>query len=146
VAEVVCKDCIAEGVTRARPTPHGGPRSPRCVTHHRARRKNQRDRSHARRTEATYGITTEQYWSLYDAQGCRCFICQRATGHRKRLAVDHEHHRVGCEHAPETGCPLCVRALLCGPCNQLIGRWGVTALTRAITVLTDPPAQRVLHG
>ena len=90
-------------------------------------------------------MTGEQYWALYEAQGRRCFICQRATGATKKLAVDHDHHR-GCGHAPETGCPDCVRALLCGPCNQMIGRWNVAALRRAIEVLTEPPAQRVLFA
>jgi hypothetical protein len=97
------------------------------------------------RTRAAYGITGEQYRELYTAQGMRCFICERATGASKRLAVDHDHHR-GCGHAPKVGCPACIRALLCGPCNQLIGRWNAAALHRAITVLTDPPAQRVLGG
>jgi hypothetical protein len=145
VAEVVCKDCIAEGVTRPRPTPHGGPRSPRCVTHHRAQRRTRRQRAHERRTHALYGLSADQYVAIYEYQGRRCYICQRATGATKKLAVDHDHHRCD-DHAPETGCPDCVRALLCGPCNQMIGRWGVDALHRAITVLTDPPAQRVLFA
>lgn len=146
VPEVTCKDCLAEGVTRPRPTPHGGPRSPLCVTHHRARRRRDRDRSHELRTLSTYGLTGAQYQALYAAQGGRCYICQWATGATKRLAVDHDHSRDGCDHPPQTGCLRCVRALLCGPCNQVIGRLGPAALRRAITVLTDPPAQRLLYG
>jgi ATP-dependent helicase YprA (DUF1998 family) len=145
VAGVVCKDCLTDGVTTPRPTPHGGPRSPRCVTHHRARRRRQRARSHELRTQANYGLTADQYGAIYEYQGRRCYICQRATGATKRLAVDHDHDRCD-DHAPETGCPDCVRALLCGPCNQIIGRLGVAALRRAIVVLTEPPAQRVLFG
>jgi hypothetical protein len=127
-----------------RATPYGGPRSPRCVTHHRARRKQQRDRAHELRTKANYGLTSEQYWAIYEAQGRRCFICQKATGQRKRLAVDHDHDREGCRHKPDVGCRACVRALLCGPCNQVIGRLGVEALERAVVVLTKAPAQDVL--
>ena len=41
---------------------------------------------------------------------------------------------------------VCVRALLCGPCNQIIGRLGVEALCRLIQVLTDPPARKWLAG
>jgi hypothetical protein len=141
---VMCKDCIAEGVTRPRPTPHGGPLSPLCVTHHRARRRRQRDRSHELRTQATYGISAEDYWAIYEAQGRRCYICQRATGATKKLAVDHDHGREGCDHPPDTGCRQCVRALLCGPCNQMIGRFGPAALYRAIDVMTKLPAQAVL--
>ena len=37
-----------------------------------------------------------------------------------------------------------VRGLLCGPCNQMIGRYSVDALTRAIDYRRNPPAPRVL--
>ena len=55
---------------------------------------------------AVYGLTAEEYWQIYNYQGQRCFICQRATGARKRLSVDHDH---------ET---RIVRGLLCTPCNR----------------------------
>ena len=129
-----CVDCVTEGVTATRPTPYGGPRSPLCTTHHRARRKRRSARSHAARTEKVYGISGSDYDLLYAAQGGRCFICQWATGKTKRLAVDHNH---------ETGA---VRALLCGPCNQMIGRLGAEALGRAILVLKAEPAQAILRG
>jgi hypothetical protein len=72
-----------------------------------------------------------------------CFICQRATGKTKRLAVDHDHD---CDagHDRNMGCPKCIRALLCGPCNRLVGFLDAEALARAIEVLTNPPAQRFL--
>lgn len=133
-----CKDCIAEGVTTNRSAPHPGPR---CVTHHRAKRKADRLRAHARRTEATYGISGEEYWELYEAQGGRCVICQKATGATKRLAVDHDHSMCD-DHPPEKGCPKCIRGILCGPCNQLIGRYDNAALRRAIDYVDNPPAQR----
>ena len=42
---------------------------------------------------------------------------------QKALAVDHDHNReAAC--APDVGW-MCVRALLCSPCNQVIGRLGV---------------------
>jgi hypothetical protein len=101
-------------------------------------------RAHEKRTEANFGITGDQYWFLYEAQGGRCYICQWARGVTKRLAVDHDHKK--CDtHQAEQGCIECVRALLCGPCNQTIGRLSVEALQRAITVLTDPPAQKILR-
>jgi hypothetical protein len=64
-----------------------------------------------------YGITPEQYWALYEAQGGACYICQRATGKTKRLSVDHDH---------ETGY---VRGLLCGPCNKILGHFRDDAAT-----------------
>lgn len=68
-------------------------------------------------------------------QGGKCFICQRATGKRRRLAVDHDH---------KTGR---VRGLLCNPCNRdVLGhlRDSVAALERAVTYLKHPPADQVL--
>jgi hypothetical protein len=108
--------------------------------------KRNKKRAHARRVEKGYGITGEQYAAIYEAQGGKCYVCQRATGKVKALAVDHDHYREGCLHAPDVGCVMCVRALLCGPCNQTIGRLGTEALARAIMVITTRPAQAVLEG
>lgn len=138
----VCKDCRAAGVGgAARPAKFVGPR---CYTHHIAKRNADRIAQHAKRVEGTYGLSASDYRALYEAQGRCCFICRRATGKTKHLAVDHEHNRPGCDHPPKQGCYLCVRALLCGPCNQILGRYGVQALKRAIEVLTEPPARKVL--
>ena len=144
VLAVACIDCLAEGQPKYRPTPHGGPRSPLCVTHFRARKKKTSKRAHELRTEKTYGITAEEYQMLYNAQQGKCFICQRATGATKRLAVDHDHAKQGCFHPVDQGCRQCVRCLACGPCNELLGRYTPQMLARAITVLTNPPARRVL--
>ncbi|OZF41894.1 endonuclease VII domain-containing protein [Rhodococcus sp. 14-2470-1a] len=126
-----CKDCDPDS---RRPARYPGPR---CATHDREKRKASKERAHARHVERTYGITGELYWALYQAQGGRCFICQRATGKAKRLPVDHDHG---------TGE---VRGLLCGPCNRdVLGhlRHDVAALIRAIVYLCDPPARAVLGG
>lgn len=139
-----CIDCAAEGIKRSRSAPYGGPRTPRCATHWKALVRQRKSNAHSRRIEKGFGITSDQYWKIYEAQGGTCAICQRATGKAKRLAVDHEHHREGCEHPPEQGCPKCVRALLCSPCNVAIGRLGIAALYRAIEVLVNPPARKVL--
>ena len=141
-----CIDCVAEGITTRRPITHGGPRSPLCTTHHRARRKAVSARSHALRTEKTYGISADDYWALYEAQGGKCAVCQRATGATRRLAVDHEHGRPGCEHPPDVGCRNCIRGCLCSTCNVIVvGRYDIHALARAIQYLVDPPAQKVLN-
>jgi hypothetical protein len=105
-----CKDCVQEDVSgvqaKNRPAPHPGPR---CTTHHRAFRKQQKKVNHERTVMKTYGLKLGGYGQLYQAQGGVCAICRRATGQTKRLAVDHDH---------ETGL---VRGLLCGPCNKLVG-------------------------
>lgn len=129
-----CKDCIAEGITTDRPAPHPGPR---CVTHHRARRKAVRSQAHGR-TVSQYGITAEEYQALKAAQGGACFICGKAKGISKNLAVDHDHELGFGRHS--------VRCLACTTCNRVVlGRYDVAALQRAIEVLTDPPAQKFLR-
>lgn len=139
---VSCVDCIAEGVTTRRPITSGA-RKPRCATHTRAAKKRAKATAHARTVEATYGISGEQYWALYEAQGGKCAICQVATGKSKRLAVDHD-HRCTADHPPDRGCPQCIRGLLCSPCNVIIGRLGQDALVRALGYLLDPPALRLV--
>lgn len=98
-----CKDCEPG---KKRPAPYPGPR---CATHHLAFRKAQNQRNHERMVKKTYGLDDGDYDRMYEEQGGKCFICQRATGKRKRLAVDHDH---------DTGL---VRGLLCGPCNKMVG-------------------------
>lgn len=137
-----CKDCVAEGITTFRPPIYPGPR---CTTHHRKITKLRRAKAHGLKVENTYGITVEDYWKIYEAQGRKCAICQVSTGKARRLAVDHDHKKCG-DHPPDKGCPKCVRALLCKRCNMLIGWWGTDALLRAIDVLNDPPAQRILSA
>lgn len=133
-----CKDCDP---TSKRPTPHPGPR---CTTHHRAFVKASKTAAHGRRVTTTYGIGPKAYTAILEAQNGRCYICQRATGATKRLAVDHDH---SC--CPAGGsCGKCVRALLCSPCNRMLGhlRDDTDALHRAIAVIRDRPAQAVLNA
>ena len=139
-----CKDCAAEVdkslsgtrsgdlLARRRPAPHPGPR---CATHHREVTKARKAVARNLRIHQAYGITDTDYAAIYEAQGGRCYICRRATGKTKHLAVDHNH---------ETGE---VRGLLCGPCNRgVIGhlRDDIDALHRAIVYLREQPAQAVL--
>lgn len=99
-----CKDCP---VTSTREAKYPGPR---CATHWRGYLKRLKARTHELMVTKTYGIGVGEYEQRYKAQGGTCAICQRATGATKRLAVDHDH---------STGA---VRGLLCGPCNQFVGR------------------------
>jgi hypothetical protein len=123
-----CKDC-PEGSRR--PAPHPGPR---CATHHRAVQKQRREAAHGRSIYERYGLTKEQYEALYKAQGGVCYICRRATGRRKKLAVDHDH---------ASGF---VRGLLCSPCNGMLAhaRDNVEMFHRAASYLEFPPAHDVV--
>ena len=140
MAQARCKDCVAEGITTKRkpalgrnglPVPGG-----RCATHERARKSRTRDAAWERRLISVYGITADEYWLIYEFQGGRCYICQRATGTgRKKLSVDHCH---------TTGF---VRGLLCGPCNRdVVGhlRDDSEAFMRGYEYLLFPPAVSVI--
>lgn len=98
-----------------------------------------------------YGVSPRFYRALYLAQSGRCYICRTARGIHpddpkgngsRRLGIDHNHLIGGKIEA--------VRALLCTggdrTCNRIIGWLGVDSLTRAIDVLVDPPAQRLLQA
>ena len=114
-----------------RPAAYPGPR---CATHHRERRKIVRDQSHAMHIEVTYGITKAQYDQLLESQEGRCYICRRATGASRKLAVDHDH---------KSGH---VRGLLCSTCNKLLGhlRDDLKIAERIYTYLHNPPAFKVI--
>lgn len=133
-----CKDCDPTGPLR--PTPYPGPR---CATHHRAEVKRRKLAAHASRTEATYGITGDEYWTLYEFQGGLCAICRLATGLARRLAVDHDHELAKTHgHPVDRGCRLCVRGLLCKRCNRFGAPLILEAIIRALEYLTNPPARR----
>lgn len=138
-----CKDCIKEGfieTTRAAMYP-----GPRCYTHWLAEKKRVKLAQSVRWVSKNYEITADEYDEIYEFQKGICPICLQAKGHAKRLAVDHDHRRPGCEHDPSKGCRNCIRGLLCSRCNNLIAWFGLERLRRAIKYIEDPPAQHVLN-
>lgn len=61
-----------------------------------------------------YGLTVEQYRSMFEAQGGVCAICRRPEtrkGRDRYLCIDHDHR------APT----IRVRGLLCHSCNNGLG-------------------------
>ncbi|MFD5697455.1 endonuclease VII domain-containing protein [Streptomyces lasiicapitis] len=64
-----------------------------------------------------YGITLDQYEAMLTKQGGGCAICGGTNANGRNLYVDHDH--ACCPGAKS--CGLCVRALLCDPCNRSIG-------------------------
>jgi len=118
-----CKGCGSE----TRKLPHPGPRCGQC---HRAVKASRKDAAHELYVLKTYGLKAGQYQALYEAQGGVCYICQRATGKTKKLAVDHDH---------VTGY---VRGLLCKPCNSILAqvRDDKEAAHRIVNYLYSPPA------
>lgn len=155
-----CVDCNAMGRKTDRPALKPGPRCEQCW---RDRQKAVSKANHGKRLTKAFGITTVIYDALYAAQKAFiatqfnwkgeqlsgvCYGCGKAKGEgRRRLAVDHDHRCAelhGTTHAPEVGCPLCIRSLLCAYCNEILGRLDAGALRRLVEVLEDPPAQRML--
>jgi hypothetical protein len=133
------KPCLRCGGTR-------GPKYARkrhCGKCDRVVKKEGRDRAHRSRVSKTYGIPIDGYDKLYEAQGGCCYICQRATGKSRRLAVDHDHSC--CPELP--ACGKCVRGLLCGTCNKMVGhsRDQAEFFDRAAEYLRNPPAHTALQ-
>ena len=109
----ICKDCVAESALNQaarRPAPHPGPR---CVTHHRIKKKADSERAAEKRWAQHYGLTPQQYKAILVLQGGGCGFCSRPPG-RRRLAVDHDHSCC----PGKTSCGKCVRGLLCWTCNK----------------------------
>lgn len=69
-------------------------------------------RSHLKRM---YSITPERFDAMLHAQGGVCALCRQPSGNR--LHVDHDHSCC----PGRTSCGSCIRGLLCGPCNRLLG-------------------------
>lgn len=72
---------------------------------------------------ARFSLTPEQYAAKFLAQGGLCAVCEQPesqfrNGQRKFLAVDHDHRCC----PGDSSCGECVRQLLCGGCNNLLGR------------------------
>lgn len=144
----VCKDCIEQfgnhSSRNARPAPHPGPR---CTTHWNAEKRRRRLASKVRRVENIYGLTEKEYDALYAHQGYRCALCRTATGARKRLAVDHDHHQALLDgHDPAKGCKNCVRGLVCSTCNDVLAhaRSMPSYFDLGAAYLRQPPWQALL--
>lgn len=102
-------------------------------------KREQSDRSHRKAVSIRYNIDLDEYDRIYVRQGGVCYICRRATGKTKRLSVDHDHSC--CATTPT--CGKCVRGLLCGPCNRMLGhaRDNPEFFERAAEYLRNPPAK-----
>lgn len=132
----VCKDCAAvwdqlDIAPPKKPRP-ATPPGPRCATHHRMFKEQQKASAHAARVIATYGLVEGEYFELYKFQGGCCAICRKATGATRRLSVDHDHKTDK------------VRGLLCRPCNNMLGhgRDDPYFFQRAMEYLRWPPYDR----
>lgn len=98
-------------------------------------------RRRERRVKDTYSLLPSELKALEDLCPKNdkgeplCMIC---TKYRAR-AVDHDHKC--CKG--KTSCGACVRGLLCGNCNTILGRFGdsIERFLRAAQYLKEPPAK-----
>lgn len=117
-------------------------RGPRCYHCNLAETRRIKKANHERYVGKTYGLPPGMYAALYKLQNGKCYICLRATGKSKNLAVDHDHSCC----PGSVSCGKCVRGLLCKTCNHdVLGhlRDEIAALERAIDYLRNPPARRL---
>jgi hypothetical protein len=159
-----CLDCIreirmelADGTLKKMPrkrkiaTRAGQPK--RCGEHMRAKRARDSVRRSVKHVLETHGVTAEEYDAVYEAQGRKCWFPRcRATGERRRLAVDHDHAMAVTEtpehpkaHNPKHACRYCFRGLLCLGHNTYLLGWYVHDLQDGLGYLADPPARKVLQ-
>lgn len=147
-----CPECANEGKNRpAWIDPKTGKVVPagRCFTHHKAKVRADKARAHGNRIGNSFQITADEYRLIKEYQGGFCFICGIAKGITRNLSVDHDHAKADevCGHDPKTGCPNCIRGLLCSKCNSFLGyvRDNPDAFRRGAWYLEHPPAQEVLN-
>lgn len=96
-------------------------------------------RSHAdevrdKMREQRFGISRDQFDALFESQGRACAICKSPDPGISFWHTDHDH---ACCPGSDKTCGNCVRGILCGPCNQGLGRFGddVDRLRSAIDYL-----------
>lgn len=90
-----------------------------CLSTHGKAKREERGWFADRRTrlKRQYNLELSQYLNILILQNGVCKICKRTDPSDKALAVDHDH-----DCCPgRTSCGKCVRGLLCGPCNKMLG-------------------------
>ena len=140
---MICKDCRAWSASTGQPVPKRPATypGPRCASHYRQKLRATKTTAHEAYVQRTYRLGPGEYAELYEFQGGVCWICRRAKGTSKKLAVDHDHKC--CPTTPT--CGNCTRGLLCGPCNKLLGhvrdQW--ETLQRGVSYLIAPPYRQM---
>ncbi len=68
------------------------------------------------------GLTSAEISGALATQLNRCAICRKEIT-AYTAEVDHDHAMAARHPHPDTqGCRACFRALLCGPCNRVLGQ------------------------
>lgn len=123
---------------RPRPAPHGGPRSRRCTTHHRAWKAGRKAARAAYRRLTVYGLDADTFEALWELQGRACPCGRQPT---REPDTDHDHALARQhDHPVENACPDCLRGMTCRACNRdVLGRYNPDQLRALADYLEDPP-------
>lgn len=92
-----------------------------------------------RQREGKWGISGEEIAVLVRTYEGRCPICQREVA-PDGWVLDHDHELAAThQHSDRQGCRRCVRGLICGACNTMLGmaRDSVEVLRRGEAYLLD---------
>jgi Recombination endonuclease VII len=91
-----------------------------------------------------FGLTRAEIIWLSSLQDNLCALCGSTDPDGRRLAVDHDHACCG----TRTGCKRCIRGLLCGICNRLLGHVETKPelVSRFADYLSRRPFASVLAG
>jgi hypothetical protein len=110
-----------------RPIAGGGPRSPRCTTHKRAKKRADSLRQRTADKATRYGVPRAVQVALWAFQGHQC-PCGRKRSVEIPAGVTLDHvHTAPCilrgDHPENRGCLECVTQFVCSHCNrEIIGR------------------------
>jgi hypothetical protein len=69
-----------------------------------------------------YNLTKEQFNSMLKRQNDCCAICKRFFDRLSKYTTPHIDHDHKCCTKTLQCCGKCIRGLLCGPCNQYLGK------------------------
>lgn len=158
IGSPVCKDCYPEKGDREAASIMGGAvvngrvvraravvenSGGRCATHWREKKRASKQTAHEAYLWRTYRMPPGTYQKLLAYQGGTCYMCRRATGATKKLAVDHDH--ACCPTTPT--CGKCTRGLLCSVDNKFLGhgRDDPHFFFRGMSYLVDPPYSAMLE-
>jgi hypothetical protein len=76
------------------------------------------DLSWKRSLKNLYNISSEEYYEMLSQQNNQCKLCEiTSEQYGRHFSVDHDH---SCCPGNKS-CGMCVRGLLCNPCNMLLG-------------------------
>jgi hypothetical protein len=86
-----------------------------------------------------YNITEDFYRNMLVAQENKCAICHHEFSNETRYYTPHIDHNHACCSTAGVSCGKCIRGLLCGPCNQFLGRIkdSIETIERALKYLKE---------